>query len=259
MHQTKRVAVSSAQTFLQPSAPIKSVRHPAIAARPHQPQHAPADPDTTHLLDPNSGPTAAPADDTRHRFRSRPVPAAPARTGSGHPPRARRRKGTTAPIVPAVPANRLNRPLLPAPSRFFPSSHPNRTNPETRRPETSPDPRLPAAGGRRTTIHVRHPPGLRKRSTTPVDTAASPLGSPRGNPAQVPATVRPKSPRQSARMTLRRPPGPRASIFFFAAAIPSAQGPKPLSEHFPHPERSAFTAVLLLFMDYFFIFASIGK
>lgn len=60
-------------------------------------------------------------------------------------------------------------------------------------------------------------------------------------------------------MTLRRPPGPRASIFFFAAAIPSAQGPKPLSEHFPYPERSAFTAVLLLFMDYFFIFASIGK
>ncbi len=303
MHQTKRVAVSSAQTFLQPSAPIKSVRHPAIAARPHQPQHAPADPDTTHLLDPNSGPTAAPADDTRHRLRSRPVPAAPARTGSGHPPRARRRKGTTAPIVPAVPANRLNRPLLPAPSRFFPSSHPNRTNPETRRPETSPDPRLPAAESCFTprfpfftrpdpanatrvpltprrhrseapaaTRHkfpqppetplappLHRPPGPRKRSTTPVDTAASPLGSPRGNPAQVPATVRPKSPRQSARMTLRRPPGPRASIFFFAAAIPSAQGPKPLSEHFPHPERSAFTAVLLLFMDYFFIFASIGK
>lgn len=60
MPQTKRVAAPSAQTFLQPSAPIKSVRHPAIATR-----HAPADPDTTHLLAPNSGPTQA--DDTRHR------------------------------------------------------------------------------------------------------------------------------------------------------------------------------------------------
>lgn len=348
MYQTKRVAVSSAQTFLQPSAPIKSVRHPAIAARPHQPQHAPADPDTTHLLDPNSGPTAAPADDTRHRFRSRPVPAAPARTGSGHPPRARRRRAqprrwpalrsaadirtedpaprfaatrkhphsAAARKHPALGPQRSNRadcsgcsgrtdrscrPLHSAPP--FPSSHPNRAIPETRRPETSPGPRLPAAESCFTprfpfftrpdpanatrvpltprryrseapaaTRHkfpqpsetplappLHHPPGPRKRSTTPVDTAASPLGSPRDNPAQVPATVRPKSPRQSARMTLRRPPGPRASIFFFAAAIPSAQGPKPLSEHFPHPERSAFTAVLLLFMDYFFIFASIGK
>lgn len=228
MHQTKRVAVSSAQTFLQPSAPIKSVRHPAIAARPHQPQHAPADPDTTHSIDPNSGPTAAPADDTRHRFRSRPVPAAPARTGSGHPPRARRRRR-------AQP--RRYRSEAPAATRH-------------KFPQPSETPLAPP---------LHHPPGPRKRSTTPVDTAASPLGSPRGNPAQVPATVRPKSPRQSARMTLRRPPGPRASIFFFAAAIPSAQGPKPLSEHFPHPERSAFTAVLLLFMDYFFIFASIGK
>lgn len=349
MHQTKKVATPSAQTFLQPSAPIKSVRHPAIAARPHQPQHAPADPDTTHLLDPNSGPTAAPADDTRHRFRSRPVPAAPARTGSEHPPRARRRRraqprrwpalrfaadirtedpaprfaatrkhphSAAARKHPALGPQRSNRadcsgcsgrtdrscrPLHSAPP--FPSSHPNRAIPETRRPETSPGPRLPAAESCFTprfpfftrpdpanatrvpltprryrseapaaTRHkfpqpsetplappLHHPPGPRKRSTTPVDTAASPLGSPRGNPAQVPATVRPKSPRQPARMTLRRPPGPRASIFFFAAAIPSAQGPKPLSEHFPHPERSAFTAVLLLFMDYFFIFASIGK
>lgn len=191
MHQTKRVAVSSAQTFLQPSAPIKSVRHPAIAARPHQPQHAPADPDTTHLLDPNSGPTAAPADDTRHRFRSRPVPAAPARTGSGHPPRARRRRraqprrwpalrsaadirtedpaprfaatrkhphSAAARKHPALGPQRSNRadcsgcsgrtdrscrPLHSAPP--FPSSHPNRAIPETRRPETSPGPRLPAA------------------------------------------------------------------------------------------------------------------
>ena len=92
MHQTKKVATPSAQTFLQPSAPIKSARHPAIATR-----HAPADPDTTHPLDPNSSPT--PADDTRHRLRSRPVPAAPARTGSEHPPRARRRANATAPLT----------------------------------------------------------------------------------------------------------------------------------------------------------------
>lgn len=303
MHQTKRVAVSSAQTFLQPSAPIKSVRHPAIAARPHQPQHAPADPDTTHLLDPNSGPTAA--RQTTHvigseaaRFpqpRHVPVPSIRPEPGGGGGHNRADCSGCSG------RTDRSCRPLHSAPP--FPSSHPNRAIPETRRPETSPGPRLPAAESCFTprfpfftrpdpanatrvpltprryrseapaaTRHkfpqpsetplappLHHPPGPRKRSTTPVDTAASPLGSPRGNPAQVPATVRPKSPRQSARMTLRRPPGPRASIFFFAAAIPSAQGPKPLSEHFPHPERSAFTAVLLLFMDYFFIFASIGK
>ena len=133
MHQTKKVATPSAQTFLQPSAPIKSVRHPAIATR-----HAPADPDTTHSIDPNSGPTAAPADDTRHRLRSRPVPAAPARTGSGHPPRARRRKGTTAPIVPAVPAE----PTAPAgpfiPRRLFPQATPTA---QSRRPAVRKHPR----------------------------------------------------------------------------------------------------------------------
>lgn len=269
MHQTKKVATPSAQTFLQPSAPIKSVRHPAIATR-----DAPADPDTTHSIDPNSGPTAAPADDTRHRLRSRPVPAAPARTGSGHPPRARRRRraqprrwpalrsaadirtedpaprfaatrkhphSAAARKHPALGPQRSNRadcsgcsgrtdrscrPLHSAPP--FPSSHPNRAIPETRRPEISPDPRLPAAESCFTprfpfftrpdpanatrvpltprryrseapaaTRHkfpqppetplappLHRPPGPRKRSTTPVDTAASPLGSPRGNPPE---------------------------------------------------------------------------
>ncbi len=125
MHQTKRVAVSSAQTFLQPSAPIKSVRHPAIAARPHQPQHAPADPDTTHLLDPNSGPTAAPADDTRHRFRSRPVPAAPARTGSEHPPRARRRRRAQPRRWPALRSAADIRTEDPAPRFAATRKHPH--------------------------------------------------------------------------------------------------------------------------------------
>lgn len=141
MHQTKRVAVSSAQTFLQPSAPIKSVRHPAIATR-----HAPADPDTTHSIDPNSGPTAAPADDTRHRFRASAqspaeeegttAPLARSAFRSGHP---HRRPGAPLRCHPETsslscrpetprpgPAKeqprrlfrlfRPNRPLLPAPS-----------------------------------------------------------------------------------------------------------------------------------------------
>lgn len=137
MHQTKRVAVSSAQAFLQPSAPIKSVRHPAIAARPHQPQHAPADPDTTHLLDPNSGPTAAPADDTRHRLRSRPVPAAPARTGSGHPPRARRRKGTTAPLARSAFRSGHPHRRPGAPLRCHPETSSLSCRPETPRPGTA--------------------------------------------------------------------------------------------------------------------------
>lgn len=125
MHQTKKVATPSAQTFLQPSAPIKSVRHPAIAARPHQPQHAPADPDTTHLLDPNSGPTAAPADDTRHRFRSRPVPAAPARTGSEHPPRARRRRRAQPRRWPALRSAADIRTEDPAPRFAATRKHPH--------------------------------------------------------------------------------------------------------------------------------------
>lgn len=129
MHQTKRVAVSSAQTFLQPSVPIKSVRHPAIATR-----HAPADPDTTHSIDPNSGPTAAPADDTRHRLRSRPVPAAPARTGSGHPPRARRRKGTTAPLARSAFRSGHPHRRPGAPLRCHPETSSLSCRPETPRP-----------------------------------------------------------------------------------------------------------------------------
>lgn len=300
MHQTKRVAVSSAQTFLQPSAPIKSVRHPAIAARPHQPQHAPADPDTTHLLDPNSGPTAA--RQTTHvigseaaRFpqpRHVPVPsirpepgggkaqprrwpalrsAADIRTEDPAPRFAATRKhphSAAARKHPALGPQRSNRadcsgcsgrtdrscrPLHSAPP--FPSSHPNRAIPETRRPETSPGPRLPAA---ESCFTPRFPFFTRP---DPANATRVPL-TPRRHRSEAPAATRhkfPQPPETPLAPPLHRPPGPRASIFFFAAAIPSAQGPKPLSEHFPHPERSAFTAVLLLFMDYFFIFASIGK
>lgn len=245
MHQTKRVAVSSAQTFLQPSAPIKSVRHPAIAARPHQPQHAPADPDTTHLLDPNSGPTAAPADDTRHRLRSRPVPAAPARTGSEHPPRARRRRraqprrwpalrsaadirtedpaprfaatrkhphSAAARKHPALGPQRSNRadcsgcsgrtdrscrPLHSAPP--FPSSHPNRAIPETRRPETSPGPRLPAA---ESCFTPRFPFFTRPDPAN----AARRLLTPRRHRSEVPAATRHKFPQQSVPSPRGNPP-----------------------------------------------------
>lgn len=187
MHQTKKVATPSAQTFLQPSAPIKSARHPAIATR-----HAPADPDTTHPLDPNSDPTTTQADDTRHWFRSRPVPAAPARTGSGHPPRARRRKGTTAPLTrsafrsghphrrPGAPLRcrpepprhgpakeqprrlfrlfRPNRPLLPAPSfrAAFSLKPPQPRNPGDPPSGNIPGPQPPARRWRplRTTAHL---------------------------------------------------------------------------------------------------------
>lgn len=288
MHQTKRVAVSSAQTFLQPSAPIKSVRHPAIAARPHQPQHAPADPDTTHLLDPNSGPTAAPADDTRHRFRSRPVPAAPARTGSEHPPRARRRRraqprrwpalrsaadirtedpaprfaatrkhphSAAARKHPALGPQRSNRadcsgcsgrtdrscrPLHSAPP--FPSSHPNRAIPETRRPETSPGPRLPAAEScftprfpfftrpdpaNATRVPLTPPATARKSSRQPGTSshsrqkhrslhrstarpdpanAARRLLTPRRHRSEVPAATRHKFPQQSVPSPRGNPP-----------------------------------------------------
>ena len=143
MHQTKRVAVSSAQTFLQPSAPIKSVRHPAIAARPHQPQHAPADPDTTHSIDPNSGPTAAPADDTRHRLRSRPVPAAPARTGSGIRPEPGGGGGHNRAAGPlCVPqrtsAQKTRRPASLPPGNILTQLPPGNTPPWARKGATAP-------------------------------------------------------------------------------------------------------------------------
>jgi len=134
MHQTKRVAVSSAQTFLQPSAPIKSVRHPAIAARPHQPQHAPADPDTTHLLDPNR-PDRCPG-----RRHTSSVPKPP---GSRSPGTYRFRasaqspaeeEGTTAPLARSAFRSGHPHRRPGAPLRCHPETSSLSCRPETPRP-----------------------------------------------------------------------------------------------------------------------------
>lgn len=143
MHQTKRVAVSSAQTFLQPSAPIKSVRHPAIAARPHQPQHAPADPDTTHLLDPNSGPTAA--RQTTHvigseaaRFpqpRHVPVPSIRPEPGGG---RGHNRAAGPLCVPQRTSAQKTRRPASLPPGNILTQLPPGNTPPWARKGATAP-------------------------------------------------------------------------------------------------------------------------